>query len=82
MRLCKKRRALKEKLEACPEVSKAEFKALKSHIPNNVQVTITLNTNNRPNLDKLLSEYEWTYEGISELNLLVIGKHKIVIQIA
>lgn len=82
MRLYKLLRELKEKLEVCPEVSKAEFKALKSHIPNNVEITITLNTNNRPNLDKLLSKYEWVYEGISEINLLVLGKYKIVIRFA
>lgn len=82
MKLSKKLKAFKEKLEACPEISKVEFKALKSHIPNNVEATITLNTNNRPNLTKLLSEYEHVYEGISELNLLVVGKYKIVIRVA
>lgn len=81
MRLTKKLRTLKEKLEACPEVSKAEFKPLKSHIRNNIEVTITLNTTKRPNLDKVLSQYKWEYEGISELNLLKVGKHKVVIKI-
>jgi len=58
MKLSKKLGELKKKLEACPEISKVEFRELESHIPNNVEVTITLNTTKRHNLDKVLSEYK------------------------
>jgi len=78
MKLSKKLEKLKMELEACPEISKVEFKELESHIPNNVEVAITLNSTKRPNLEKVLSKYKLVYEGISELNLMKVGKYKVV----
>lgn len=79
MRETKTLKRLRGKLEACPEVSKVEFKeGSKSHVPNVVEARVTLNTLIRSCLEKTIGEYKREYEPISEVWFTKVGKWNVV----
>lgn len=80
MRETRSLKTLRKKLKSCPEVSKVEFKELsiKSHVPNDVEAWITLNTLNRLCLEKIIGEYKQEYEPISEVRFTKVGKWNVV----
>lgn len=81
---------LRKQLENCPEVAEIKInrEAKKSHVPNVVEVWVSLKAkeesglHERPCHERIFGEYKRYYEPISEVWFTKVGKWNVVFIVA